>query len=149
MNAVIGFAWGTFDQSKWKLVKRILWVTLLAVAFGFVYLMAPRNLTPIVAVLIGLASLVYVISKKTLPLVVSSVLFLTVTLSPLDVDFEHSGGEVRILPVRGGLLRSSSNSEEVWGAGCMMSLYDPQWMVTWRPNRNATSHPHQNVLIEA
>ena len=143
MNAVRGFNWFTFDQSKWKLVKRVLCVILLVFAIGFVYLMAPRNLTPIVAVLIGLASLVYVISKKTLPLVVSSVLFLTVTLSPLDVDFTSSGGDIRILPVRVGFVTPKPNSQEYWGVGCLMSLYDPRWMVTWRPRPNYSLGRHR------
>lgn len=65
-------------------------------------------------------------------MIIAGVIFLTVTLSPLDVDLQGSGGDMRILPVCVGLVSNPNQVPERWNMGCIASPYDPLWTLTWR-----------------
>lgn len=126
----------SFPKRHWA--ARLLHVLVLAFIAAFFANFAPRNLTPYVSSLLALALLTYAFWSARLPLIVASVIFLTTMLSPLDVDLQGSGGDMRILPVSVGLVSNPNQSPERWNMGCIASSYDPLWMLTWRSTSRAS-----------
>jgi hypothetical protein len=120
--------------------RRLLQGLILLSVAGILAFFSPRNTAPYVGSMLALTLVGYVVWAARLPLVAAFSIFLIVSLSPLDVDLQGSGGQMRILSVSSGL-PSGKLTTETWQMGCFVGLNDPWWMLTWRSQRTKRQDP--------
>ena len=113
------------------------WVTsaLLAVLSGLWLVISPRVIAVPLYVVFMTLLIASVRGSSRRRAVVAFIVFLIATLSPVDLSFRAVDGPPRIVPYVMGLpgrvlLEKAARGEVVLG-GCVVSGFEPRWVIVW------------------
>jgi hypothetical protein len=114
---------------RFAILFAVMFVALLV--FG----LSPRFLAAPFAIALVIAGAVWIFTGYWRALALTSVVFLVVSLSPVDVRAENWSGAPRLMPIVMGYPTADAMHAamrgEVWLGGCIVSGSEPKWMLVW------------------
>lgn len=120
-------------------LKRVLGRSAIAVALvlgcAMLYLVSDRMLALPVFVVVLVTLVLWICGKRGRPAGLALAGFVVVSLMPIDVRPRHWIGVPRVVPVVMGFPSreafEAARRGEIWLGGCIVSGFEPWWVVTW------------------
>jgi hypothetical protein len=104
-------------------------------ACAVLLVLSPRMTALALSPVVLLTLVLWVITKRWRYAGMALAGFAFLALLPIDVRPQHWFGSPKVLPVVMGLPSEATHEAaqrgDVWLGGCIVSVFDPLWVVTW------------------